>query len=135
VEIKDTVGKPFYSIRYDYRELLPLLRHRWEPNDPAVARIRQRDRNVHLSIHAPLQVRAGQILAARLNEQHLDKGSLVVMEPVTGDLLASVNLPAPDLSQQKLALGEASGSLLDRARYGLYPPGSTFKVVTAIAAL
>ena len=24
---------------------------------------------------------------------------------------------------------------LDRARYGLYPPGSTFKVVTAMAAL
>ena len=37
--------------------------------------------------------------------------------------------------QEKLALGEAAGSLLDRARYGLYPPGSTFKVVTAIAAL
>jgi cell division protein FtsI/penicillin-binding protein 2 len=29
----------------------------------------------------------------------------------------------------------APGSYLDRARYGLYPPGSTFKVVTAMAAL
>ena len=57
------------------------------------------------------------------------------MDPATGDLLASVNLPSPDLLQEKLALGEAAGSLLDRARYGLYPPGSTFKVVTAIAAL
>jgi peptidoglycan glycosyltransferase len=82
-----------------------------------------------------LQVRAGQILKTRLTEQHLDRGSIVVMDPATGDLLASVNMPSPDLLQEKLALGEASGALLDRARYGLYPPGSTFKVVTAIAAL
>ncbi len=135
VEVKDAAGKPFYSVRYDYRELLPLLRHRWEPENPAVKRMRDRDRNVHLSIHAGFQVRVGKILQARLTEQHLDRGSVVVMDPASGDLLASVNLPAPDVLQQKLALGEAAGSLLDRARYGLYPPGSTFKMVTAIAAL
>ena len=135
VEVKDAAGRPFYSVRYDYRELLPLLRHRWEPDNIAVKRIRDRERNVHLSIHAGLQVKAGQILRTRLAEQHLTRGSLVVMDPATGDLLASVNLPAPDFLQQRLALGEAAGSLLDRARYGLYPPGSTFKIVTAIAAL
>lgn len=135
VTVTNTDGKPFNTIRYDYRELLPLLRHRWEPDNLAVKRIRDRERNVHLSISAGLQVKAAQILKARLAEQHLDRGSIVVMDPVTGDLLASVNIPSPDLLQEKLALGEASGALLDRARYGLYPPGSTFKVVTAIAAL
>jgi cell division protein FtsW (lipid II flippase) len=135
VAVPDTAGKPFYTIRYDYRELLPLLRHRWEPDNPAVKRIRDRERNVHLSISAGLQVKAAQILKAHLAEQHLERGAVVVMDPATGDLLASVNAPSPDLLQEKLALGEASGSLLDRARYGLYPPGSTFKVITAIAAL
>ncbi len=133
--IKNEAGKPFYTVRYDYRELLPLLRNRWEPDNPAVKRIRDRERNVHLSLSAALQVKAARILQTRLAEQHLDRGSVVAMDPETGDLLASVNLPSPDLQQEKLALGEASGSLLDRARYGLYPPGSTFKVVTAIAAL
>jgi len=132
---RDAKDKPIYSVRYDYRELLPLLRHRWEPDNPAVKRVRDRERNVHLSIHAGLQVKAGEILKKRLAEQHLTKGSLVVMDPDNGDLLASVNLPAPDLSEERLALGEAAGPLLDRARYGLYPPGSTFKIVTAIAAL
>lgn len=135
VTVTDAQGKPFNTIRYDYRELLPLLRHRWEPNNPAVKRIRDRERNVHLSISAALQVKAGQVLAAHLAEQHLQRGSIVVMDPATGDLLASVNVPAPDLLHEKLALGEASGPLLDRARYGLYPPGSTFKLITAIAAL
>ncbi|HEX4273965.1 MAG TPA: penicillin-binding transpeptidase domain-containing protein, partial [Bryobacteraceae bacterium] len=135
VAVKDKAGKPFYTIRYDYRELLPLLRHRWEPDNPAVKRIRDRERNVHLSISAALQMKAARILSESLKAQHLDRGSIVAMDPANGDLLASVNMPSPDLLQEKLALGEASGSLLDRARYGLYPPGSTFKVVTAIAAL
>ena len=134
-EIKGEGGKPFYTIRYDYRELLPLLRHRWEPDNQAVKKVRDRERNIRLSLHAGLQVSAGQILQTRLAEQHLQHGSVVVMDPVTGDLLASVNWPSPDVAQQRLALGEASGALLDRARYGLYPPGSTFKIVTAIAAL
>ena len=59
VTVTDAAGKPFYTIRYDYRELLPLLRHRWEPDHPAVKRIRDRERNVHLSISAGLQVKAG----------------------------------------------------------------------------
>jgi cell division protein FtsW (lipid II flippase) len=135
VIVKDAAGRNFNTIRYDYRELLPLLRHRWEPDNVNVKRVRDRQRNVRLSISAALQVKAGQILNAHLAAQHLDRGALVAMDPANGDLLASVNAPSPDLSGERLALGEAAGPLLDRARYGLYPPGSTFKVVTAIAAL
>jgi cell division protein FtsI/penicillin-binding protein 2 len=58
----------------------------------------------------------------------------VVLDPATGDLLASVSYPWPQ--QVSAAASEDSKkALIDRARYGIYPPGSTFKVVTAMAAL
>ena len=137
-------------IRYDYRELVPLLRHRYEPDSPAVRRVLDRPRDVHMSIDARLQVRVAEILAKQLKQANVDKGAAVVLDPATGDLLASVSLPQPDLtgaSDPNLASGPSrereravssetpSNPYLDRARYGLYPPGSTFKVVTAMAAL
>jgi len=69
---------------------------------------------------------------------------VVVIDPDTGELLASASLPFPslDASDARRASSGAprarSGppaSLLDRGRYGLYPPGSTFKLITAAAAL
>jgi cell division protein FtsI/penicillin-binding protein 2 len=128
-------GKPAYTIKYDYRELMPLLRHRWEPDHPAVKHILDRNRDVHMSIDARLQVAAADILARRLKELGKDSGALVVLDPDSGDLLASVSLPAPQLPAEVITTEESPGPLLDRARYGMYPPGSTFKIVTSIAAL
>ena len=56
------------------------------------------------------------------------------MEAGTGDVLAMVS--APSTSPPALrAAAPTPDELLDRARYGQYPPGSTFKLVTAMAAL
>jgi hypothetical protein len=132
-------GKMERVVRYDLRELVPLLRHRYEPDNPAVRRVLDRKRDVRMSIDARLEVRAGQILKAALQKAGQDKGAVVVLEPATGDLLAAVSYPLPPIGPGDALPEEgdddAANPYLDRARYGLYPPGSTFKVVTAMAAL
>ena len=56
------------------------------------------------------------------------------MEAGTGDVLAMVSTPSASPPAVRAA-APTPDELLDRARYGQYPPGSTFKLVTAMAAL
>jgi cell division protein FtsW (lipid II flippase) len=123
-----------HILRLDLRELLPLLRHRWQPNHPEVRKVLERDRNLHLSIDARLQLKTAELLQNQLRQLGRTKGAVVVLDPEDGDLLASVSYPWPSQSLST-ADPDPDDALLDRARYGLYPPGSSFKVVTAIAAL
>jgi cell division protein FtsW (lipid II flippase) len=121
-------------LRYDLRELLPLLRHRWQPNNPEVRKVLDRDRNLHMTIDARLQLVTADLLERQLRLLGRTKGAVVVLDPENGDLLASVSYPWPNPSLSG-AEPDQDDVLLDRARYGLYPPGSSFKIVTAIAAL
>ncbi len=114
----------------DYGELAPLIRYRHQPGNPDIARLLARDRTVTASIDIRLQIRAEKALQDQLAKAHKDKGSVVVLDPKSGDVLAMVSQPAPDESS-----AATPDQLLDRARYGQYPPGSTFKLVTAMAAL
>ena len=74
-------------------------------------------------------------------------GSVVAIEPLTGRILAMVSTPSYDpgaltghdssdasRAYQELAR-RADNPMLNRATSQLYPPGSTFKVVVAAAAL
>lgn len=67
------------------------------------------------------------------------RGAVVVMEPDTGKILAMVSKPDFDPNSiddvwQAVSDGTAwdNSILLNRATQGLYPPGSTFKVLTAL---
>jgi cell division protein FtsI/penicillin-binding protein 2/cell division protein FtsW (lipid II flippase) len=135
VEVKNPkTGKIDKVLRYDYRELVPLLRHRYDPQNPEVRKVLERPRDVNMSIDARLEVKVAGILGNQLKQAGKDKGAAVVLDPATGDLLAAVSFPQPVLSGVPQP-GQEANPWLDRARYGLYPPGSTFKVVTAMAAL
>ena len=87
--------------------------------------------NVYTTLDAELQQAAYAALGDR-------KGVVIAMEPDTGKVLAMVSKPGYDpntLLQDWDWLtdeGNGEGQLLNRATQGLYPPGSTFKIVTAL---
>ena len=101
-------------------------------------RERLRPASLHLSIDLRLQDLGARLLGDR-------RGAVVALEPSTGRILAFVSSPTydpnaiadPDRAEAALAklnTDEAS-PLLDRPAQGLYVPGSSFKLVTAMAAL
>ena len=87
--------------------------------------------NVYTTLDAEVQQAAYAALGDR-------KGVVIAMEPDTGKVLAMVSKPGYDpntLLQDWDWLtdgGNGEGQLLNRATQGLYPPGSTFKIVTAL---
>jgi penicillin-binding protein 2 len=100
--------------------------------------------SVYLTLDASLQRATAQSLAAGLVRDGKTAGASVVVDPRTGEVLALVSLPGYDtnlfthgISQADYTrlLGNPDRPLLNRAIAGQYAPGSTFKMVTAIAAL
>lgn len=68
-----------------------------------------------------------------------NRGAVVALNPKTGEILAMVSKPSfnPNNLQEiwKSINENKQRPLINRASAGLYPPGSTFKTVTAISAL
>ncbi len=96
---------------------------------------------VVLTIHPGAQWLAQNLLAGKC-------GAAVVLNPKTGavDVMASTPGYDPNLIEQPTGYAkveatkspcppETAAPLLNRATQGLYPPGSTFKTITAAAAL
>lgn len=82
------------------------------------------------TLNASLQTLAYNALGDR-------RGAIVAIEPKTGKILVEVSKPDFDpntISQnwEYLVADENDSSLLNRVTNGAYPPGSTFKLVTAL---
>lgn len=96
----------------------------------------QQGSNLTITIDA-----GAQRLAADLLNNQGAPGALVAIEPATGAVRAMVSTPGydPNTIDDEGVLQELNKAepprLLNRATQGLYPPGSTMKVVTAAAAL
>lgn len=95
---------------------------------------------VRLTIEADVQAAAAQALGDR-------EGAVVALDPRSGAVLASYSNPTFDpnelsshdanaiLDAWRRLQNDPTQPLLDRATRGFFPPGSTFKLVVAAAAL
>jgi penicillin-binding protein 2 len=100
--------------------------------------------NLVLTIDAYLQRLATESLLWGMREANVSQGVTIVMNPQTGEILAMVSLPAydnnafaggiPDELYQSY-LVDPNLPLRNHAIADIYPPGSTFKLVTGLGAL
>jgi penicillin-binding protein 2 len=106
----------------------PVERHEPKPAD-----------NLVLSLDLDLQVAAERALSAA---NRGSRGAAVAISVTTGEVLVMASKPdfdlnsvSPALSLERKAQIDADGAWLNRATQGLYAPGSSFKIFTALAGL
>ncbi len=118
----------YKTVRVDSlgREIAELGRHDPKPGT-----------NLHLTLDLDLQLYAREVFKDKV-------GVLLALDPRTGEILSVVNSPRYD---PELFSGGISSTnwirlrddpdhpLENRAIRGLYPPGSTYKIIPAVAAL
>lgn len=110
-------------------------------------------KDVYLTIDIDLQIAAEKALANNIayiaknaltkpelhDGEDADAGGLTVIDPNTGELLASASCPTYNLAtfsdDWESIRDNKLSPMTNRAFTGMYPPGSTFKIATAIAAL
>ncbi len=129
-------GKLVRVFRYDYSGLVPLLRAHMDSSSEAVRKVLEAPHDVRLTVDARMQLRLTREFQEYLRAHGWQRGAVVVTDPVHGDLLAAVSVPLPPADPAEAELEDPPArEAIDLARFGQYPPGSAFKLVTAIAAL
>ena len=91
--------------------------------------------NVAMTINIRLQEAVEQALAELVPTLPEAEGAAAVVVDMTGGVLAMASYPTFDLASYTYDVPDELAPLLNRATNGLYPPGSTFKMVTATGAL
>lgn len=100
--------------------------------------------NLALTIDAETQRQATTALTWGMDVADVSQGVVIVMNPQTGEILAMVSLPAYDnnkfasgisVEDYNVYLADPARPLRNHAISDIYPPGSTYKLVTGIAAM
>ncbi|MET0295183.1 MAG: penicillin-binding protein 2 [Phenylobacterium sp.] len=128
VELRGKAGAQKVEVDANGRE----VRHDPQGDIPATP-----GKVVRLTLDVDVQTRAIEVFGE-------ESGAAVMMDCRTGDLLCLASAPSFDANrfvrglsgaEYRALAGYERKPLLDKALSGLYPPGSTFKTMTALAAL
>lgn len=148
--IDDRLGKT--GLEYSYEDVLRGQYGREEIEVDALGKKKkllaqeaeQPGHSLVLTIDPELQNEAEKVLKQVLAANHKERGSVIAMDPNTGEILAMVSWPAFDnnLFSQGIKpedyqkyLSDTNRPLFNRSITGEYPSGSTFKPIVAAAAL
>ncbi len=109
---------------------------------PLDRRLPVQGKSITTSIDIDLQLAAEESIKSYNEENQLQAGAAVALDIRTGEVLVLASAPDYDLNNftPRLSLDSAAQmtetkAWTNRAIGGVYPPGSTFKILTAIAAL
>ena len=96
--------------------------------------------NVELTLDIALQATVEDLLAHHASAQEEPGGMAAAVVDMTGGVLALASYPTYDLATVRENYAELSNDLdhrplMNRATQGMYAPGSTFKMLTAVSAL
>jgi penicillin-binding protein 2 len=121
-ELRGMRGKRFEEITYKSSQVEKIILER-----PSIS-----GNDVYLTIDSQIQAYAEKSLGTNV-------GSIIVMDPRTGEILAMASNPGfnPNTLNEDFGklINHPSRPFLNRATQGALPPGSIFKAITAIAPL
>ncbi|MBI2012333.1 hypothetical protein HYS90_00210 [Candidatus Curtissbacteria bacterium] len=92
-------------------------------------------RDIHTTVDSDLQKVVFEIITKHADKAGSRRGAAIVSNPQTGEILALVSVPSFDPLDVAKYLEDENKPFFNRAIQGSYPPGSVFKIVSALAGL
>lgn len=95
----------------------------------------EKGREVKTTIDGDLQKVVFEVLSKHADRAGSHRGAVIVQNPQSGEVLALVSVPSYDPSDVGRFVTAEDMPFFNRAIQGNYPPGSVFKIVSALAGL